>query len=384
MAGVCSLVLTVGLARFAYTPLLPRMMADAGLTVSGAGWLASVNYLGYIAGALVGLSIQSHSLRMGCYRAGLFIAFLSTFGMGLTEDWGVWAVLRFIAGLSSATGMLLGSGIVLNWLIREGQRTELGIHFTGMGLGIAVSGLIVWLTADSLDWADQWLVLGLAGVAVLIPAWAWMPNLQNQPTLPSSTLDKPKLGGALRILGVMYFCAGYGYVVSATFLVSYIDHQPGLRGEGAKMWIIVGLAAMAGSLVWDRVARTLRLIPALNTAYGAQLLSVPILIFSTNQFMAHASAILFGASFIGVVSLTLTLVGRLLPAASTAAMSRLTLSYGVAQIVAPLITGYSAARSNGYMSALLVVIAVMLIGFICLVLLAYATKINDKFASDEI
>ncbi|MER2177353.1 MAG: YbfB/YjiJ family MFS transporter, partial [Stenotrophomonas maltophilia] len=52
-AGICALVLTVGLARFAYTPLLPVMRADAGLSAAGGGWLATFNYLGYLAGTLL-------------------------------------------------------------------------------------------------------------------------------------------------------------------------------------------------------------------------------------------------------------------------------------------------------------------------------------------
>lgn len=52
-AGICALILTVGLARFAYTPLLPIMRGEAGLTDLAGGWLATFNYAGYITGALM-------------------------------------------------------------------------------------------------------------------------------------------------------------------------------------------------------------------------------------------------------------------------------------------------------------------------------------------
>ena len=52
-AGMCSLVLTVGLARFSYTPLLPIMREQASLSAFDGGWLATVNYIGYISGALL-------------------------------------------------------------------------------------------------------------------------------------------------------------------------------------------------------------------------------------------------------------------------------------------------------------------------------------------
>ena len=40
-------------------------------------------------------------------------------------------------------GLLLASGLVLNWLIRQRHKPVLGLHFTWLGLGVAVSGLAV-------------------------------------------------------------------------------------------------------------------------------------------------------------------------------------------------------------------------------------------------
>ena len=50
---VCALVLTLGLARFAYTPLLPIMRAQADLSLLAGGWLAAINYAGYMSGVLL-------------------------------------------------------------------------------------------------------------------------------------------------------------------------------------------------------------------------------------------------------------------------------------------------------------------------------------------
>ena len=133
-AGIFSLILVLGVARFAYTPLLPLMQQQAGLGVAQAGWLAAINYAGYLSGAIIASLISDLVLKDRLYRIGMVLAIFSTVLMGLTTNLTVWALSRYVAGLSSSAGMLLGTGLILNWLIRHNHRSELGIHFAGIGL----------------------------------------------------------------------------------------------------------------------------------------------------------------------------------------------------------------------------------------------------------
>jgi len=134
VAGILSLVLTMGIARFAYTPLLPIMQQHAGLGLSEGGWLASINYIGYLCGAITASLISNLTLKDRLYRLGLVLAVITTAGMGLTENLWLWSLLRFVAGFCSATGLLMGSGLILNWLIRHDHRSELGIHLAASAL----------------------------------------------------------------------------------------------------------------------------------------------------------------------------------------------------------------------------------------------------------
>ena len=174
-AGIFSLILVLGVARFAYTPLLPIMQQQAGLGLAEAGWLAALNYAGYLSGALIASLISDLVLKDRLYRIGLVVAIVSTAMMGLTTDPWVWMLSRFIAGLSSAAGMLLGTGLILNWLIRHNHRPELGIHFSGIGLGIAGCSVAVWLMGGTLDWREQWFAFTALGCLLLIPALRWLP-----------------------------------------------------------------------------------------------------------------------------------------------------------------------------------------------------------------
>ncbi|QJD57714.1 YbfB/YjiJ family MFS transporter [Pseudomonas sp. gcc21] len=371
LAGICALILTVGLARFAYTPLLPIMRDGAGLSDFAGGWLATFNYLGYMAGALLAATTNDLQRKFRFYRAGLLIAVISTAAMGLTDNLYLWATLRFIAGVSSAAGLLIASGLVLNWLINHGHKPELGLHFAGLGAGIVVSGLAVSTMVGALAWDSQWIGLGLLGILFFLPAWFWLPapvpvrankGASTQPSsAPSATW--------MWLFIAAYFCAGVGFVISATFIVAIVEQLPVFSGNGPWVWVVVGLAAAPASFLWDRVAGWVGGLTALLMAYALQILSILLPAVSGGAFVNLLSAGLFGFTFVGIVSLTLSIIGRHFPANPSKAMARLTLSYGVAQVVAPAMAGYIAMVSGSYRGALFIAAGVMAAGMLLLVLI---------------
>lgn len=377
-AGICALILSVGLARFAYTPLLPIMREQAGLSHLAGGWLATINYAGYMSGAFLAASISDLGKKFVLYRLGLVIALLSTTAMGLTDNVMLWAGLRFVAGFSSTAGLLLASGLVLNWLMRQGHRPELGLHFMGLGLGIAVSGIAVATMADWLSWDQQWIGLGLLGLAFFVPAWSWLPAPATIQTAAAKSATTPA-APSKRWMGLLiaaYFCAGFGFVTSATFIVAILVKLPLLAGKGSWVWVIVGLAAAPSCFIWDRIAASVGQIRALMIAYGLQTLSIVLPVMTDSAAFNVLGAILFGATFVGIVSLTLTLIGRHFPANPAKAMARMTLSYGVAQIFAPAMAGYIATATGSYHGALIVTAIVMVGGMVLLRALLIEEKRN--------
>ncbi|MET0069107.1 MAG: YbfB/YjiJ family MFS transporter [Candidatus Thiodiazotropha sp.] len=362
--GVISLILMLGIARFAYTPLLPIMIEQAGLGLSEGGWLTAVNYLGYLCGAITASLINDLVLKDRLYRIGLVVAVVSTLGMGLTDDIWLWSFYRFIAGLSSAAGLLLGSGLILNWLIRHGHRSELGIHFSGVGLGIAFGAIAVELMSHHFDWRGQWLMLSLLGTLMLLPAWAWLPPPDRSKITNSGEVmvDNPPSRRFLLLFMAAYFCAGAGYVVSATFIVAIIDELPGLRGLGAWSFFILGMAAAPACIIWDLIARRTGYIDALLIAFILQVVGILLPVIDPTPFMAMAGALLFGGTFIGIVSLVLTMAGRYYPTRPAKMMGKMTIAYGIAQIVIPAITGLLAERSGSYSDGLYLAAAIMALG----------------------
>ena len=169
VGGVIGLAIAMGVARFAFTPILPAMQAATGLGTDGAGLLASLNYLGYFVGALGAGLVPHGAVRTAVFRAALVASVASTAGMAVTDSMAAWGVLRFVSGRASAGMFILGVAMVLDALARGRREAWNGWLYTGVGLGIAASGLFVALLGGRLGWRGDWLWLGLicAGGGVL-------------------------------------------------------------------------------------------------------------------------------------------------------------------------------------------------------------------------
>lgn len=365
LGGICALVLTIGLARFAYTPLLPQMQAQAALGLADGGLLAAINYAGYMSGALLAAWVESPAWRHRLYSWGLPLALVITALMGASTQFGVWALSRYLGGLCGAAGMLLGSGLVQAWLMRSGRRPELGLYFIGLGLGIVVSALgAMGMTWAGLGWAGQWEGFALLGLLALLPAWAWRPPVPPVVARAAGGSAPSRRWMALMVLA--YFCAGWGFVINATFTVAIVEKQPLLAGQGPWAWLLVGLAATPAVFLWDRVARRTGDVGALLIAFGLQIVGVLLPALLPGLAAALLGALLYGATFIGIVSLTLALVGRRSPANPGKAMARLTLSYGAAQVSAPALTGHMVEASGSFQAALGLTAAVLALGMVAL------------------
>lgn len=375
-AGIYSLIVALGIARFAYTPLLPLMQQQAGLGIAGAGWLAAINYAGYLSGALIASLISDMVLKDRLYRIGMILAVLSTAMMGVSTDFTVWALSRFVAGLSSAASLLLGSGLILNWLIRHHHRSELGLHFSGIGLGIAGAAAAVFLMNHVLNWQEQWFALTFLGCLLVVPALRWLPPPDRSPLTRTGQKmeDAPPSTLYMRLFMLAYFCAGIGYVVSATFIVAIVDHMPGLSGEGTLVFFVIGIAAAPSCVAWDLIARRTGKLNALILASALQIIGIMLPVLAGGLIAALVGALLFGVTVMGIVSLVLTMAGQYYPTRPAKMMGKMTLSYGAAQIIGPAITGGLAARLGSYVSGLYLAAGFMLAGTLTLLLLKAVEK----------
>lgn len=374
ISGICALVLSMGIARYSLTPMIPNMAEQAGVTPATAGWLAGINYMGYLTGLFIVWLVSDLRAKDFAYRYGLVIAAIATAIMAANEHVVVWAASRFFTGVASATGFMLGTGLILNWLHHNGYRQELGIHFGGLGLGIVLSAIIVDTTGlesvFALNWRLQWLVLASVGLILVIPAACLLP-FPKENEVEMSRMDD--LGEDSRLpskrwLWLMqgaYFCAGFSNTVNVTFTSLITELQP-LPGWGTRMWLLAGLSAAISPIVWDRIARRYGRLNSLKAAFVLAVAGNLLLALGSGIVVSTLAAMIFGFTFLGIISLTLSTVGKLYGRKATQVMAQLTLGYCIAQILSPIFSGILAEATGSFAMSLYIISAIMIIGMFCL------------------
>jgi predicted MFS family arabinose efflux permease len=255
-AGLIALAVAIGIGRFAFTPILPMMQEDAGLTVATAGWLASANYLGYLLGALsaVGLNIRGAT----AIRMGLALIVITTFAMGLGNNFTVWIVLRTLAGVASAWVLVFVFAWSLARLAHLQRPRLAGITFTGVGAGIAMAGsLCLALMHLRVSSNVAWIAFGALSLTLTVPIWPVFAGNDSRPTEVAVTPEAGKVkwtGDAARLI-LCYGAFGFGYIIPATFLpamAKQIIPDPAIFGWS---WPVFGAAAAAATLAAHMLQR---------------------------------------------------------------------------------------------------------------------------------
>jgi MFS family permease len=348
-AGLIAMAVAMGIGRFAYTPILPGMMEEIGLSASDAGLIASANFLGYLLGAFAAAGVWASGHERRIMLAGLaFNAVLAAL-MGLTADVTAFIVIRFLAGVASAFAMIFVSTIVFSHLAAA-DRTDLqAVHFSGVGWGIAISSLTIGaLVLTGAAWPTGWVwsgILSLIGfVAVLSlidygPATAGGTDLR-EPPLPRN--------GALAKMILAYGIFGFGYVVTATFLIAIIREGEGGRLLESGVWLATGLAGIPSIHLWNLFAKRWSLSAAYAAACCVEALGVWISVGLGGVAGPLIGGVLLGATFIAITALGLQ-AGRLLaPQAPRRAFALMTASFGIGQILGPIVAGIAADRTGSF------------------------------------
>jgi MFS family permease len=169
-AGLAALAVAIGIGRFAFTPILPMMQDDFGLAVAEAGWLASANYAGYLAGALSAIGARMRASI--AIRGGLVVIALSTLAMGLQQPFVSWLALRFVAGIASAWVLVFVSAWTLERLAILERPGLSGAVFAGVGAGIVIAGGVCAVVMQ-LDAGSRLAWFALGGIAILVTALIW-------------------------------------------------------------------------------------------------------------------------------------------------------------------------------------------------------------------
>ncbi|MDD2450854.1 YbfB/YjiJ family MFS transporter [Sulfurovum sp.] len=373
LAGILAIVVGIGVARFAFTSLLPFMLEDF-LTLSYAGVLASLNFAGYLAGALFSVFIKDINTKVKYFRIGMVLSIITTLVLALSTNETLWLVSRVIAGFGSAMVLIVGGAIVMVKLNFESKTKAMGIHFSGIGFSIVISELISQTVLKESTWSEAW--LALSAFAFIVTFYSlYILSFDKAVTKESvkHPLSRSIFSTYVILLILAYFTEGVGFVVQGTFLPDIINSLEGLEGYGNLGWLFVGIAGIPSSILWMRWAHSYGSVNVIIIAMALQIVGILIPALSSNILLNLLSGALYGSTFIGLVALFLNLGGQLAGKNPVVLMGAMTAAYGIGQVGAPLYSVALIEYFGDYNAALYVTASIVFVGIL---LLMYAKKVE--------
>lgn len=375
LAGIISIIIGVGVTRFAFTSLLPFMLEDF-LNIKKAGILASLNFAGYLFGAVLIVFIKDINAKVKYFRLGIIIIILTTFVLVYSSNYYLWIFARILAGLGSSYVLIIAGALVMVKLNLKNKTKAMGIHYCGIGIAIVIVEIIAQYTLSFGTWKMSWLILSIfAFVLSFYCIYILSFDKKIKEKAIKHKFDTSIFSLYVILLILSYFTQGIGFVVQATFLPDIVNSLEGLEGYGNLTWLIVGLAGIPSSILWMRLAHKKGSINVIIIAMILQIIGIIIPTISANLYLILLSAILYGSTFIGLVSLFMTLGGNIAKNNPVVLMSIFTSAYGLGQILGPLYSVYLIQIYSTYNSALYLTAFFVFCGII---LLLIAKRIKNK------
>lgn len=367
VAGFCASLVGIGLARFAYTPLLPAIVGAHWFDASRAAYLGAANLAGYLAGALLGRTLAANTSTRSTLRAMMLLASVAFFACAWPVSFAWFFAWRLFSGVAGGALMVLAAPSVLAHVPPSRRGLAGGVIFMGVGVGIVASGTLVPLLLQQ-GLGQTWLGLGIIALMLTAIAWRGWPR-ENAPVASAMQHHHPAPNGSLKALYVEYALNAAGWVPHMIFLVDFVARGMGQGLQtGAQYWVLFGLGATVGPLLAGILADRVGFARALRVSFIIEAVGVAVPAFEPGSLWLMASSVTVGAFVTGTVPLVLGRVQEILarhPGLQSAAWQTATVGFALFQAVAAYGLSFLFACSGGNYSLLFLIgSAAMLIAFV--------------------
>ena len=338
LTGIAALTIAVGIGRFSYTPILPYMISELKLTTTDAGLIASSNYLGYLLGSLIPIFPQFPKNIRSIFIYSIFISIISLFAMGLTNTFEIFILIRFIHGVFSAFVLILGTSLIVSHVQKEGKLFLGTAHFSGVGLGMALSAIVVsYLGFLNFKWDELWFSIGILAIILSFQIIKFTPIQKAEVKYNLKSKYKTNLGFSL--ITISYGLYGFGYVAFGTFISTMSRLTPGLEKTEPFVWLVVGITGIPSVFFWNwfgsKIGNDIGLFLA-NLILG---LGILFSVLINNEFGIFLSCILFGISFVPITSMCLLEGQKRFAGSFIVSTAILTFSFSIGQMIGPYLSG---------------------------------------------
>ena len=361
VAGMFALAAAIGIGRFAFTPLLPMMQHDAGLTLTAGGWLASANYLGYFAGAISAVWLRMPAVAM--VRISLVFNAVLLAAMGFADGWIAWAAIRGAAGVVSAWLFVFASAVVIKRLAALGHVELSSVMFAGVGVGITVPGVLcIAFVAAGVDSHRAWQIFALLAMVVAVLLWPAFHGAEDAPAAArEGRTAAPQWTRPMALLILSYGLFAFGYIIPATFLPVIARDALADPGQYVWFWPACGIAATISGFASVPLARRFGDHTLLLCCFIVEAVGVVLPVWSPHAVGIAAGAVLVGATFLVITVASLREARVFAPAHASRLIAAMTASFALGQIAGPLAAAYLVAWRGSFSAPLLLAAVALLL-----------------------
>ncbi len=351
MGGAVALGAGLGIGRFAYTPILPEMMAALKMSAASAGAIASANLIGYLIGAIAAMSSRISGPKKLWLLGALCANAIALILMGLVPEFNSQLAIRFLNGVASAFVFVFALDMVLADAPPSSHQKLSAIHFSGVGAGIVISAVVIGvLLQRNYSWSMLWFACG--GLSILAIIFVALTN-RNSSTAANITTAVPTeaKSSARGLIIAAYGFFGFGYIITATFLIALVRQSTALMQIEPWLWVVFGLSAMPSVAFWNGVAKSRGVYLAFAIACIVEAIGVLASILSPTPIGLVSSAFLLGGTFAGVTALGMAAIRAIPTTSPRREIAAMTVSFGVGQVAGPIFAGYTADISGSFVLA---------------------------------
>lgn len=313
--GIAATLAGVGIARFAYTPLLPQLVEQGWFSDSQAVYLGAANLLGYLLGALTAHPLSQRYGSPLLLRLSFILVFLS-FALCVLPGWFSWFFLwRFLAGVAGAWLMVVAPSAALAQAPMERRGSIGALVFAGIGIGAVIASTLVPLLIE-LSVSFTWAALAMACLLMIAAGESGIRRLSWPSSVVVSDQSQAPAGRAVWLVIIAYGLDATAYVPHTLFWVDYLAREQGLGMQAASLqWLIFGIGACCGPFLAGWASRRWGIKAALASAYGLKTLGIALALVAqdndtTDVLFRSLSSLLVGAMIPAVVGLTSALLAH--------------------------------------------------------------------------
>ena len=332
----------VGIARFAYSLVLPDMRASLDWSYAAAGFMNTVNAVGYLVGALAAASVIKRIGQFGSIFYGSLTCVIALALSAASGNFLLLSLARLAAGIGGAIAFVAGgvAAARLSQNHRNHAALLLSLYYIGPGIGIVLSGIAAPLVLAALGPGSWWIVWGaLAAITALLCLALASVRADNDAGNPV----KKQMRAALKPMALVlasYCVYSVATIAYMTFMIAWLAEAGAGALTQSVFWILLGLGGVASPFLWSWTIVSTRGGRAMAMLTTFTFVAVMIGLFANVRALQFLSAFAFGSVLLAVVSASTAFVRRNYPATAwPSGVGAMTVAFGLGQAIGPILSG---------------------------------------------